>query len=140
MILGINCWSVLLAAVANIILGFLWYGPFFGKKWMSLIGLSGPKMAPLKARGMGMPYTFMAITSIIMSFVLANLIVFAASYWFLGGAMLGIAVGAFVWLGFILPVTLGVVLWEGKSWKLWWINSMYYLIALCVMGTIIACW
>lgn len=41
---------------------------------------------------------------------------------------------------FIAPVTLGVVLWEGKPWKLWVLNNGYQLLSLLVMGVILAIW
>jgi len=43
-------------------------------------------------------------------------------------------------LGFIVPVTVGVVLWENKSWKLWCINSSNYLVTLLIMSVILALW
>ena len=45
-----------------------------------------------------------------------------------------------MWLGFIAPVTLGSVLWEMKSWKLWILNNAYYLVVLVVMGLIFTLW
>ena len=43
----------------------------------------------------------------------------------------------FNWLGLIAPVTLSPMLWEGKSWKLWFINSGYYFVSLPVTGVIL---
>lgn len=38
-VMGINLWSVLTAAVATMVLGFLWYSPLlFAKPWMILMG------------------------------------------------------------------------------------------------------
>jgi hypothetical protein len=48
--------------------------------------------------------------------------------------------GFFNWIGFIAPVTLGTVLWGGKSWKLWLIDNGFYLIDLLIMGMILAVW
>ncbi|HLD39833.1 MAG TPA: DUF1761 family protein, partial [Candidatus Nanoarchaeia archaeon] len=33
-----NYLAVLVAAIAAYVVGFLWYGPVFGKKWMALMG------------------------------------------------------------------------------------------------------
>lgn len=30
--------AVVLAAVVSMIVGWLWYGPLFGKQWMALMG------------------------------------------------------------------------------------------------------
>lgn len=49
-------------------------------------------------------------------------------------------VGFWNWLGFVAPVTLGGVLWEGKPWKLWGLNNGYQLLSLLVMGVILALW
>ena len=54
-------------------------------------------------------------------------------------SVLGV-VGFWNWLGFVAPVTLGSVLWEGKSPKLWVLNNGYYLVSLIVMGVILALW
>jgi len=34
----INGWAVLVCGVVAMALGFVWYGPLFGKKWLELIG------------------------------------------------------------------------------------------------------
>ncbi len=44
----INYGAVLVAAIIEIVLGFLWYGPFFGKMWMKSIGVTEGK-----TKGMG---------------------------------------------------------------------------------------
>ena len=37
--LGVNVWTVLVAAVATMVVGFLWYSPaLFAKPWMKLMG------------------------------------------------------------------------------------------------------
>lgn len=48
--------------------------------------------------------------------------------------------GFWNWLGFVAPVTLGAVLWEGKHWKLWFLNNGYYLVTLLLMGAVLALW
>jgi hypothetical protein len=43
----------------------------------------------------------------------------------------------FTWLGFYLPVDLNRVAWEMKSWKLFFINTGYHLVALVVAAFIL---
>ena len=43
-------------------------------------------------------------------------------------------------LGFVALVTLGVVLWEGKPWKLWVLMNGHYLVSLLIMGVLLAFW
>jgi hypothetical protein len=136
MMVPINYWAVLVAAIVAIVLGFVWYGPLFGKKWAELSGLSMDTMKKPQASKM----VIMVIGTLIMSWVLAHAVVFANAYLNTSGVSSGLMVGFLNWLGFVAPVTLGVVLWEGKSWKLWWINSGYYLVELCIMAVILALW
>ena len=43
----------------------------------------------------------------------------------------------FAWLGFYVPVDLGAVAWERKSWKLFAINTGYHLMMLIVAAVIL---
>lgn len=43
----------------------------------------------------------------------------------------------FTWLGFYLPVDLGAVAWEKKSWKLFGINTGYHFTMLLVAAVIL---
>ena len=53
----------------------------------------------------------------------------------------GMALGALVWLGFFAATTLlGSVLWEMKSWNLFFINGAYWLVSLAVSAGILAGW
>jgi len=40
----INWLAVLAATVAHQVIGFLWYGPLFGKMWMRAIGLNAEQV------------------------------------------------------------------------------------------------
>ena len=40
----VNWIAVIAAAVSAFVMGGLWYGPLFGKKWMALVGLSISRM------------------------------------------------------------------------------------------------
>ena len=42
--------------------------------------------------------------------------------------MAGVQAGFWNWLGFIVPVMLATVLWEGRKWKLWLFSIAYYLV------------
>jgi hypothetical protein len=133
----INYPAVVVAAIANMIIGFVWYGPLFGKTWMKLSGITPD---PAKASSMGRSYLLAFVGSLVMSYVLAHAIVFGAAYFEMNGVSAGLMCGFWNWLGFIAPVMLGAVLWEGKPWSLWLLMNGYYLVVLLVMGTILAAW
>ena len=136
----VNYLAVIVAAVANMALGFVWYGPLFGKKWMAWSGHSMGNMDAKKAQGMWKTYLLAFIGSLATAYVLRHSIVFAGTYMELNGAWVGVTSGFWMWLGFVAPVTLGTVLWEGKPWKLWILTNAYYVISLIMMGAIVAVW
>jgi hypothetical protein len=137
----INLLAILVAAIANMVLGSLWYSPImFGKKWMAEAGLTPEKLEAAKAKGMGRTYGIMAISTLIMSYVLSNTLVFASTYLSDSGISAGLQAGFWNWLGFVAPVSLSAVLWDGKSWTYWFITAGYYLVSLILMGVILALW
>ena len=66
----INYVAILVAVVANFILGFLWYTPLFGKLWAKELGLDTtiPPQQNEMIRGMA----FMVIGNFFLAWVLAN--------------------------------------------------------------------
>lgn len=136
----INELAVLAAAVVSMIIGFLWYGPLFGKQWMALSGISKEQMDASKMKGMHQMYALTFIGTLLTSYVLAHAIFFASTYLEIEGLSAGLQGGFWNWLGFIAPVTLGMVLWENKPWKLWILNNGYYLVNFLIMGVILVLW
>jgi hypothetical protein len=136
----INYWAVLVSAIAAMGLGYLWYGPIFGTQWISLMGWSKAEMESKMKAGVGPQYLLQAAGALVMAYVLAHYVIFAGSYLHQSGIVAGIEGGIWSWLGFAAPVSLGSVLWDGKSWKLWGINAGYFLVTLIVMGIILGWW
>lgn len=139
----VNYVAIFVTAIVNMALGFAWYGPLFGKQWTALMGWSKEEMEAgrIKMQKEGWKtYLLAFIGSLVMGFVLAHSLVFASAYLGIIGISAGFAAGFWSWLGFVAPVTLGSVLWEGKSWKLWILMNGYYLVSLALMGAILAVW
>lgn len=136
----INYLAVLASAVVMMVLGGLWYGPLFGKQWLALMGWSEAEIEAKKAKGMGQSYALMALSALVLSFVMAHTLVFASAYLNESGISAGLQTGFWNWLGFVVPVSLGTVLWEGKSWKLWMLNAGYYLVGLLLIGVLLSLW
>ena len=140
--ISINFWAILIAVVANFIFGFLWYTPLFGKAWAKEMGFDTSKKPSAAELGKGM--TFMVIGNFFLAWVLAhNMAVWNPVTWGLPPSGMSPAMNAtmaaiFTWLGFYLPVDIGTVAWEGKSWKLFGINTSYHLIMVFIAAMIIA--
>lgn len=140
----INYLAALVAGVVGMAVGAIWYHPkVFGNAWKRLSGLTEESMAAAKAKGMGKSYAIGTLGHIVMAWVLAtSLAAWVAATGATAGSTLNIALqGAFWnWLGFVAPALLGSVLWEGKSWKYYFLNVFYYLVALIVMALVISYW
>src|SRR3989344_2811383 len=132
----VNYLAVVACAIAAMVVGDVWYGPLFGKMWAHISGVSMERMH----KGGATSYAIMAVGARVMAYVLTHSLAFASAYLQISGYSAGLQAGFWNWLGFVVPVTLGVVLWEGKTWKLWAVNARYYLVVLCVMGVILALW
>lgn len=105
----------LIAAVLNLILGFVWHGPLFGKKWAHALGMHSENMVMDAAMKRGM-YIRMAINVVagyMMSFV-TFLFLFNFNAMSLGGVAM--IMGA-IFIGFILPHQIVTNLWNGRPTK-----------------------
>jgi hypothetical protein len=138
----VNYLAVLGATLLSVVIGSLWYGPIFGKTWTKLMGWTKADMAKGAAdkNEMTKSYGIQFVGSFFMAFVLSHALVFASTYLETSGVSAGIQTGFWNWLGFVAPVTLTSVLWEGKPWKLWLINNGYNLVTLCAMGVLLSLW
>ena len=128
-----NWLAIIVAAVAAMVLGFLWYGPLFGKYWMKLTGMTESKMKDAKAKGMTKSYVIMMVSAVVMAYVLAMFIEKVSATDLMSGAM----VGFWAWLGFAATVQMSKVLWGDESWELYCLETGYYLVSLTLMGAII---
>ena len=119
-------------------LGFLWYGPIFGKQWSKMMGIDMSdkhKMKEMQKKA-GPAYIVMFICSLVMAYILSHFIGYAMAKTAIDGA----ATGFWAWLGFILPATLGNAMFTGKKLQLWMIDCGYYLVSLLIFGAILAVW
>lgn len=126
----VNWLAVIVAAVAGIIIGFIWYAPpVFGRRWARASGIELPQPGQVQ------PTTYLAavVTALVTAYVLA---VVSEG---LGAATLadGAVVGAAVWLGFVAPYLASGVFFERRSTEWWAINAGQAVVSLVVMGAII---
>lgn len=137
----INMLAVIIAVVANFILGFLWYTPLFGKIWGAEMGFKMDEKPPGSELAKGM--IFMVIGNFFMAYVFAhNITVWDPQTWGQPASGMSPATNAmtaafFTWLGFYFPGDLGSTAWERKSWKLFFINTGYHFVSLLVVAIIL---
>ncbi len=76
------------------------------------------------------------ISTLILNYVLAVVVVYSGSNTFIDGA----GIGLLLWFGFVATIILGGVLYEKKPLALYWINTIQYLISMVIAGGILAVW
>ena len=137
----INWLAVLVAVIANFIFGALWYMPLFGKVWAKEMKMNMTQKPPASVMVRGMLLGL--IGRFFMVFVFAHNI---AAWGCVKGtneagpAANALMAAAFTWLGFFVPVDLSGVAWEGKSWKLFFINTAYHFLQLLIVAIIFTHW
>jgi hypothetical protein len=129
----VNYLAVIVAAVLQMVLGFLWYGPLFGKTWMGFMKITPAQMG---RQGMGKTYAWSAVMSLITAYVLSLLV----DYMGAKSVGAGLAAGFWPWLGFVVPVTASSLLYENRPFGLWVLNAGYQLVSLALMGALLAAW
>ena len=131
----VNYLAVLVAAIVSMAIGFVWYGPAFGKQWMKLVGKTQKDMEAEKAK---MPQ-FMGIglvAALVTAYVLALFVNLADA----ATIAEGLQVGFWVWLGFVVTTSLGGFTWSGRPMNLYYLENANHLVAFLVMGAILAVW
>jgi hypothetical protein len=158
----INFLAILVAALATLPIGFIWYNPkVFGTIWMNETGMTEEKA---KGANMFKVFALAILFSFMIAFILQMLVIhqfgalgmiggdpaavvkpsfeaFMADYGhayrtFKHGMLHGFMTGLF--LG--LPIIGINSLFERKSWKYILINGGYFTVCFTLMGGIICAW
>jgi hypothetical protein len=134
---NINFFAVLVATLSTFVVGWLWYGPLFGKAWMKTTGLTEEQ---LQQGNMAKIFGLAFIFEFIMAFNLAMFFYGSAE----GAEMMTAATGAFYgfltgfgWIFFAIAVS---GLFEQRSWKYVLVNGGYWAVAFTLMGLILGAW
>lgn len=120
---------ILIAGIANVVLGMIWYHPkVFGNAWMMAGNIQPSESAKKK-----MPI------SVFVAFLAAMLVAYVMNHFGIAWGVFdwigAVELGFWCWVGFTAPVLLGSVLWEGKPVKYYAIVSGYWLVSFMVMAT-----
>ncbi len=131
----VNYVAVLIAAVASMVVGFVWYSPvLFAKQW---IKLTGNDMKPANNAEMAKTYGLTFVLALVTAYVLFHIFTLSMSFFNHSNLTTGLTSAFWVWLGFIMPVQATDVLFSKKPIKLFAINTGYQLLSLLAMGVVI---
>ncbi|MCY3999376.1 MAG: DUF1761 domain-containing protein [Bacteroidetes bacterium] len=134
MLLPENWFAFIIAIVMPMVVGSLWYGPLFGKKWMEMMNLSEEQIRenlnPAKSYGGSI------IGSILTAYAFSLLITWLD----MGTLSGGLTVGFIAWVGFALPMGWQSVAWEDEGLGLFLLNQVYNLLVYLMMAGLIGAW
>lgn len=125
----INFLAVFAAWIIHIVMNLLWFRPrLFGNQWSQL---TGKEMKP------DYKWLIPAIMGhLAMVFVLVILIKLTGS----GNGVSGLIIGLLTWIGFIVPMEIGEVVWEKIPVRLCLIRIGNQLLSIAVSGFILGAW
>jgi hypothetical protein len=161
--MDMNFYIFFLAALVPLVVGFFWYGPLFGKAWMSEVGFTKESLA---GQNMALTFILCYVFSLFIAMFLLPATIhqmgvystlagepgfadgtgeaftyfqdFRASYGdrfrtFKHGALHGVLSGVFL----ALPLIAIIARFEKKSFKYVAINAGYWVVSLAIMGGIV---
>lgn len=141
---GADLLGILLCVPVAMFVGYLWWGPLFGRSWAAEMGMDfdgdpGPMARPLAVFALG---------NLLLAFVFWHVLhAYLPSLWadhfglepIQDSPMFVYALNGagFMWLGFMVPVELSRIAWEKASLRLFTINSGFHLIRLLLFAFIL---
>lgn len=125
--------GVLLAAVATMAIGMLWYSPLlFAKPWVALNGYTPEKLAALKA-GAGRTYGISFLAYLVLAVGIGAVV--------RGGTATEGALRAMhLWAFIVMPVSLTALVFSEKRFGAWLIDALYQFVYFAAMGAILSRW
>ncbi len=137
--LAVNYWAIATGAVLSMVIGAIWYGPIFGKKWIEITGVDPNDKEAMKKmqKSAGPLYAVQFFLTLFQVLVLAHLVADTQ----LAG---GVERSLWIWAAFVIPTLAGAVMWTAEPGRLKWarflIQGGYQLILFIVFGLLLQFW
>ena len=132
----VNWLAIIVGTIIYMVLGFLWYGPLFGKAFIAATGYSPPEEGQDPGPAI---YAAPGIAYLIMSIATAMLAEATGSTTVGEGVVLGLVLG----VGFAVTLTLvSSTFSQGlpSPWALTLITGSYNLVALVIVAVLVSAW
>jgi hypothetical protein len=137
----INYGAILVCGVVSMIIGFVWYGPLFGKMWMEVMGVG--MMSEEQKQAMRKNMWGMYAVQFVLSIITISVLAFHIANWADASAS-SVAIALCTWFGFVLTTEASTALWSGKpkklAWKMFLLSSGAQLVSFIVFGLILGAW
>ncbi len=131
---------ILVGALLSMVIGFVWFGPLFGKKWMQIMGATEMDAEKRKEmqRAAKPLYIIQFALSLLQVYIFSNFITWNS--W----SAQSVGVAFFLWLGFVMPTVAGSAMWNNQpnkvKWALFLIQAGFQLVLFLMYGFLIGRW
>ncbi len=136
---AINYLAVITGAVLSMIIGAIWYGPLFGRKWMEIAGVNLDDIEARKKmqKSAGPLYMVQFLLTLFQVLILSFLLAEMSQSGKIERAL-------WIWAAFVVPTLAGSVMWtnEKKDIKLarFLIQGGYQLVMFITYGLLLQFW
>jgi hypothetical protein len=137
--ISVNFWAVACGAVLSMVVGAIWYGPLFGKKWLEIAGVKPDDLEARKKmqKSAGPLYLVQLLLTFFQVLVLAHLVA-------VQNIVSGLERSVWIWAAFVIPTLAGAVMWTNETGKLKWarflIQGGYQLVIFILFGLLLQYW
>jgi len=132
---AINWLAVLVAALASFMVGGLWYGAIFGKKW---IEVNGHDEAAQKAMAERQGKTFLGF--IIGDLIAASAIAILMNNLENPSVGVGVGLAFLIWIGALAPIGHAKNAANGRPLGVWLLDTPHELLSVMAMAMVIGGW
>jgi hypothetical protein len=129
--LDINWLAVLVAVVAHQFLGFLWYGPVFGRIWLAGMGKTREEMT-----GAAGGYVVAILASFVTAIALALLLTVPENVDLETGCVYGLITS----IGFVVASIATTAVFENRKITVPVLFATYQVLGITIMGAILGAW
>jgi hypothetical protein len=133
MLAHVNYWAVLVAAVANQIIGAVWYGGLFMNPWMAAVGVTKDSVDKSRANK---GYLIAFICSLIRAYMLAILAYGLGVNGWVPAIQFGLGIG----LGIVFATMIPAYYFPNRPRSLLLIDGGHSLTAIVVASIIVSLW
>ncbi len=131
----VNYTLVVVATLAQFVLGALWYSPLlFGKWWMQIMEVTKMSKEELKKMQSAMMpfYALQLLLTFFTTVSFANLLPYISAF-------NAYHVALWIWIGFIFPLQIGGVIW-GNTKKKFWAKQLFVMASFQLVGMMLMAW
>ena len=136
-VVDINYGAVIVGAVVYMAIGMAWYSPLLlGNIWLKESGRTAADIEASKKKSMNVTMLVATLNALIMSYVIAHFVDLVGAVELVDALSLGF----WAWLGYVMTVQIHAVLWDGRSWKFFLVNTVCSLISIIAVTIVLTLW